>query len=161
MTRQYEMEPAEALAGTLAAMAEAARYTGGGVRSVGRRAGRAGTDVGRRAWANAVDSAQRASYAYRIYRGEERIPRRRPAEYAATGVVVGITAAMAVIAIGRALARRLDSGQDDTTGRHPLDQIRAAARTVRRRVPTTAGEPGDAARPDETAGVTTSAGQAV
>ena len=36
---------------------------------MGRRAGRAGTDLSRRAWANAVDSAQRASYAYRIYRG--------------------------------------------------------------------------------------------
>ena len=49
MTRQQEVEPLAALAGSVVALAEAARYAGGGVGAVGSRVGRGGVALGRRA----------------------------------------------------------------------------------------------------------------
>jgi hypothetical protein len=114
MARQQELEPLEALAGTLAAMAEAARCTGGGVRTVGRRTARAGAGLSRRAWESGLDRGRRANVAIRVYRGDERTFRRRPSEYVTTGVVMGFAGAFAVVAVMRAIMRRSESAADVT-----------------------------------------------
>jgi hypothetical protein len=155
MRQQDEIEPTVALAAALAAMADAARHSGGGMRTVGRRTTRAGTAMSRRALANAVDSGRRANYAYRIYRGVERPPKRRPREYVAVGIIIGTVGAMALAALGRALARRSGDGSGGTATRRVLEPVRAAAGKVRRRVPPTAEQSDVAAVPNEAEGVRT------
>jgi hypothetical protein len=133
MVRQQDVEPLTAFIGTLAAMGEAARYTGGGMRTVGRRAARAGTSLGGRAVANAVDTGRRAGVAVRVFRNVERTYRRPPVEYVAAGVVVGWTGAFAFMALGRAVLRPRD-GKPGTTRPRGLDSMRAMmARTTGRR----------------------------
>jgi len=151
MTRQQDVEPMAALVGTLVAMSEAARHAGGGVRTAGRRAARTGTGLGQRAWANTIDSGQRANMAFRVYRGDRVVYSRRPAEYFAAGVVTGVTAAFATVALGRALLGGPDKGPGSTRIRHQLGAARStAARVVRRRpaeapvpVPADVDQPGD------------------
>jgi sugar phosphate isomerase/epimerase len=110
-----ELAPMAALAGAIAAAAEAGRYAGGGMRTMGRRF--AQTELSRRALAGAVESRRRTNLAYQILRGlevpVEPRPTRRPATYVAWGVVVGTTGAAAMEALRRALAN--DAGGRLTT----------------------------------------------
>src|SRR5690349_15574975 len=122
MTQQQDVEPMAALVGTLAAMSEAGRHAGGGIRTAGRRAARGGTDLGRRAWANALDSGQRSNVAYRVYRGDRVAYERRPAEYVVAGFIAGMTAAYATALLVRWLLRSPDDGPGaDRAGRRRLD----------------------------------------
>jgi len=133
MARQQDVEPLEALAGTLAAMAEAARCTGGGVRTAGRRAARAGAGVGRRAWEGGLDRGRRANVAVRVYRGHEQTYRRRPSEYVMTGLVMGFAGAFAVVALGRAIMRQPSGGTDAPDGTVPDERrIRSLAGRIAR-----------------------------
>src|SRR3954452_16716761 len=146
MTRQQDVELTVALAGTLAAMGEAARQAGGGVRTVGRRAARTGTGVSRRVLASAADSGHRANIAFHVYRGDREVYRRRPAEYVAAGVVAGLIGAFAIAAIARALIRRPDGDPARTRVPDRLETVRSAARRGGRPPPVRAGAGGGAPR---------------
>ncbi len=95
-----------ALAGALAAAAEAGRYAGGGMRTVGRRVGRSG--FSRRGRAAARESRRRANLAYQILRGLEPPapppPAPRRTTYLAVGVLVGTSGAIAAEAVRRMVA---------------------------------------------------------
>ncbi len=129
-----------ALAGALAAAAEAGRYAGGGMRTMGRRAGR--SDLSRQTQAAARESRRRANLAFQILRGleppVEPRPTRRPALYIAVGILAGTTGAVVVEALRRAVA--------NGAGRSWADQVRGLAS---RRAPgepaTQPGVPEDAA----------------
>jgi hypothetical protein len=158
MTHQQDVEPTAALVATLVAMSEAARHAGGGIRTAGRRAARGGTNLGRRAWENAADSRQRANVALRVYRGERIVSERRPAEYVAAGIVTGMTAAFATLALGRMLLRGSDDGPGTSrAARDRLSTARSTAmRITRRRRAAPVPEPGGAEQPAGAAdGVTT------
>jgi len=155
MTRQQDVELTAALAGTLAAMGEAARQAGGGVRTVGRRAARTGTGVSRRVLASAADSGHRANIAFHVYRGDREVYRRRPAEYVAAGVVAGLIGAFAIAAIARALIRRPDGDPARTRVPDRLETVRSVARRAGRRSAVVAVPEGADQRADEAEGVTT------
>jgi hypothetical protein len=147
--RRQEMEPLAALAGVAAALMEAGRYTRGGLDTAGRRAARASTDLGRRAWANARDSRDRATIAFRVYRGEDLAPRTRPGRYVAIGAVGGVATAYAIVALSRLIRRGPDAGPGAKRLSNAVDWARTnTARVVRR----TRSEPVDepvAGRVDE------------
>jgi hypothetical protein len=88
------MEPAEAMAGMVAAMGEAARYAGGGLRTSGRRMRHRATDV-------ATEGARRAAGAYGVLRGGTPAVRRRPADFVVVAVVAGATGAVVALAVRR------------------------------------------------------------
>jgi hypothetical protein len=152
MTQQQDIEPMAALVGTLVAMSAAARHAGGGMRTAGRRATRGATFLGRRAWASAVHSGQRANLAFRVYRGDQVVYERRPSEYVAAGIVTGMTAAFATVALGRALLRGPDGGPAPTRVRHRLDAVRSSVATRTRWRRSTAPVPAQADQPVDDAG---------
>jgi hypothetical protein len=134
--RRQEMDPLAALAGVAAALMEAGRYTRGGLDTAGRRAARASTDLGRRALANARDSRQRATIAFRVYRGEDLAPPVRPGRYVAIGAVTGVATAYAVVALGRLIRRGPDAGPGAKQLFNAVDWARTnTARVVRRTPP--------------------------
>jgi hypothetical protein len=156
MTPQQDVEPMAAFVATVAAMAEAARSTSGGMRTVGRRAARSGAGLSRRAWANTLDSGRRANVAIRVYRGDERTYQRRPADYVAAGVFAGMTGAFVLVALGRAVLRRPGGDPGTARVRQSVDSARTmAARVRRRRSPPAAGSSDDAGPAEDAAGVTT------
>jgi hypothetical protein len=139
--RRQEVEPLAALAGVAAAMMEAARYTRGGLGTASRRAARAGTEVGRRAWSNARDSGQRATIAFRVYRGEDLTPPVRPGRYLAIGAVGGMAAAYAAVALGRMIRRGPEAGPGSKQLLRGVDWARTnTARVVRRTRPSPVAE---------------------
>jgi hypothetical protein len=94
-----------ALAGALAAAAEAGRYAGGGMRTMGRRVAR--SDFSRRTQAAARESRRRANLAAQTLRGLEPPPPPRPPRrttYLAVGVLVGTTGAIVAEAVRRVVA---------------------------------------------------------
>jgi hypothetical protein len=131
--RRQKTEPLAALAGVAAALMEAGRYTRGGLDTAGRRAARASTDLGRRALANARDSRDRATIAFRVYRGE--YPRVRPGRYVAIGAVGGVAAACAVVALGRLIRRGPDTRPGAKQLSHAVDWARTTSARVVRRTP--------------------------
>lgn len=134
MTHQQDVEPMAALVGTLVAISEAARHAGAGMRTAGRRV-----------LANVVDSGQRATVAFRVYRGDRVVNERRPAEYVAAGVIAGMMAAFATAALGRALSRGPDGGPGASrASRRRLGAARSTA--VRRRRAAPVPVPAEAAR---------------
>ncbi len=154
MTRQQDMEPMAALAGAVAAVAEAARYTGDGMRTAGRRAARASGDLGRRTLSNATDAGRRANVAFHVYRGNVRTSRRRPAEYVTAGAVVGVgTLGLAMLV--RGLLRRPDGGPGVTQVQRSLDAVRALATRAVRNRSAAPGAPDGGASADEAPGVST------
>jgi hypothetical protein len=133
--RRQEMEPLAALAGVAAALMEAAKYTRGGLGTAGRRAARARPDGGRGAFTTPRDSRDRATIAFRVYRGEELAPRVRPGRYVAIGAVGGVATAYAVVALGR-LIRGPDAGPGARQLSSAVDWARTnTARVVRRTPP--------------------------
>jgi len=117
----------------LAALGEAAGYAGGGLRTTGRRAGRLGTRTSRRAWDGARRSGERATVAYRVFRGAEPPVRRRPLEFLGAAAVAGAAGAVAVLAVLRYRARagteesRTDEPRDDTAARPDTSADTSAA----------------------------------
>jgi hypothetical protein len=96
--RLDEVDPAAAVAGTWAALTEAAKYSGAGARTAGRRAGR-------RAWNLASESGDRAALAYQALRGNMPLRRHRWTDLVAVGVVAGAAGAIVALRISQWLAR--------------------------------------------------------
>jgi hypothetical protein len=112
-----DLELIAAVGAAAAALSDVARYTGAGLRTVVRRAGHAGTDLSRRTWIDALESGRRANLALRVYRGQERITRRRPAEYLVAGVVAGATGTLVFAVLTRSVLLRAGD-PPDTPERH-------------------------------------------
>jgi hypothetical protein len=132
MARQLvELEPAEAVAATVTAMRDAARYAGGGIRTSGRR-------MRRRMMGAATEGAHRVAGAYGVLRGGEPELRRRPVEFVAVAAAAGTAGAITAVAVRRVANRRTASaggeGEADTESdrRMALTSLgHAVARTVR------------------------------
>jgi len=127
--RNDELELGPAVAGMLAALAEAAGYAGGGLRTTGVRAGRVGARAGRRTWDGAQRSGRRAAVAYRVFRGVEPPTqiRRRPLEFLGLAVAAGAIGAITVLAIQRYQAR---AAEESRTDEQRDEEPRAAAPRV-------------------------------
>jgi hypothetical protein len=123
--RTVEMEPADALAGVVSAMAEAGRYAGQGTRTSGRRAGRRARVIG-------TEAARRAALAARAL-GGARPPARR-SRIGMIVVVAGATAAGAAAALAAhrvvTLIRNRDAGDaTPSTNTPPTDTQKLGADT--------------------------------
>jgi hypothetical protein len=110
MSRQDDLEPGAALAAILLALSDAARYSGAGLRTVARRAAPAGSKPIRRPRTGSAESDRRAVVVRRMFRGDDRLARRTPADYLAAGVLAGTTATIALAVLSRSLLQRTRPG---------------------------------------------------
>jgi hypothetical protein len=115
----------------LASMAETTRRRARGpVRRRARRRRRSKTNAAR---------SRRPAAAVRGFGDDAWLYPRRPSDYVAAGMVVGSTAAFAVVALGRAVRARPDGGPDIGLARLRV----AARRAVRRRPRSVQADDGD------------------
>jgi hypothetical protein len=105
-----DVPPTAALAGVYAAMLEAARYSGAGVRTAGRRTGTGARRLAATYGVRTVD-------AFQALRGQPpRTPiRGRRAMVAKATVVAGTSGALAALGIRRLLATRMANGRHTGT----------------------------------------------
>jgi hypothetical protein len=108
--RSDDLEPGAALAATLVALSEAARYSGAGLRTAVRRAASARSKPSRRPRAGSVEAGRRGTVVRRVSRGDDSFARLTPADYLAVGVLAGTTGTIALAVLSRSLLQRADVG---------------------------------------------------
>jgi hypothetical protein len=131
--RKEDVDPAVALALTLTALSDAARYGNAGMRTLVRRARRTRTLTRLRARNRAAWSLRQAGFARQSLRGSALTP----AQYLTAGVLAGMTGTLMLMALTRSLLRWADDpGPAADVPLGTAEQREAAAKaTTRRAVP--------------------------